>query len=51
MLTSPTSLQECLLTSWAHWQGASSTMLKRPTTTYAGKEREPLLSLSSIQLS
>lgn len=31
-------LQECLLTSWAHWQGASSTMLKQPTTTYAGEK-------------
>lgn len=29
--------QECLLTNWAHWQGASSTMLKQLTTTYAGE--------------
>lgn len=31
-------LQECLLTNWAHWQGASSLTLKQPTTTCAGEE-------------
>lgn len=35
----PISSQECLLINWAHWLGASSTMLKQPTTTYAGERR------------
>jgi len=32
-------LQECRLTNWERWQGASSTTLKQPTTTVAGEGR------------